>query len=241
MGGKLTELQTEPFTTERTWTLEELPILSVSIRLPQPLPEAKDRTSRRIRRYYQAQSQAFLRYCKSWLLPQAKTAAMASLASSVPVSHVLAELDYQVVWNKNGLWSLYTQSREVIPSSSPFQRRWGDTWDLSTGYPVPLSACYPKKTPWRKLLLAEAAESIRAQECAGTACFYEDWNSLLRQHFNSRNFFLTEDGLSFFYPMYTIGPAAEGIPTFTIPYGPEGPQPPGETHFSPSDSTAAPC
>ena len=32
------------------------------------------------------------------------------------------------------------------------------------------------------------------------------------------NFYLTEEGLAFFYPMYAIAPAVEGIPVFTVPY-----------------------
>ncbi|MFR0769046.1 MAG: RsiV family protein [Dysosmobacter sp.] len=34
---------------------------------------------------------------------------------------------------------------------------------------------------------------------------------------------LTPEGLAFFYPMYAIAPAAEGIPVFTVPYEAVGP------------------
>ena len=36
-------------------------------------------------------------------------------------------------------------------------------------------------------------------------------------------FYLTPEGLAFFYPMYAIAPAAEGIPVFTVPYEAVGP------------------
>ena len=114
----------------------------------------------------------------------------------MPVFHLLAELDYQVTWNQSGLWSLYTQSREIFGSGAPFLRRWGDTWDLTSGFPLPLSACCPKKFPWKKQLLAEASCSIRDREDSGVSRYYEDWGYALRQHFNPRNFYLTEKGLS---------------------------------------------
>ena len=226
MSTRVTELQTEPFTAERTWTLEELPVLSAAIRLPRPLPEAKDRASRRVRYYYLSQSRAFLRYCETWLLPRAQAAARSSLASSVPVFHVLAELDYQVTWNQNGLWSLYTQSREILGTGTPFLRRWGDTWDLTSGFPLPLSACCPRTYPWRKQLLAELTRTVRSQEAAGASRFYENWHRALRQHLNPRNFYLTEQGLALFYPMQTIAPSLAGLPVFRIPYDPEGFHPP---------------
>ena len=58
----LTELCTEPFAAEREWTVEGIPVLTAAVELPQP--QGTDAVSRRIRRYYQAQCKAFLRYCE---------------------------------------------------------------------------------------------------------------------------------------------------------------------------------
>ena len=56
----LTELHTEPFAAEREWTVEDIPVLTASVSVPQPVP-AQDRVSRRIRRYYQLQCRTYLR------------------------------------------------------------------------------------------------------------------------------------------------------------------------------------
>ena len=50
-----------------------------------------------------------------------------------------------------------------------------------------------------------------------------EWRKKLRRRFNSRNYYLTEEGLTYFFPMYAIAPAAEGIPVFTVPYEAVGP------------------
>ena len=50
MKESLTQLHTEPASAEREWTVEEIPVLSASVSLPEPVPAA-DRLSRRIRRY----------------------------------------------------------------------------------------------------------------------------------------------------------------------------------------------
>lgn len=225
-----TELHTEPFAAEREWTVEGIPVLTASVSVPQPEPLA-DKVSRRIHRYYQLQCRSYLRYCEQWLLPQAEAEYRAALAASSPLPCFRAELHYRVTYNEGGLWSLYTQSREVtLPGQTLLTRR-GDTWDLSAGFPIPLGDFFPPRSPWKRRLLALAAAEIQRQEKAGVARYHESWRKELRRHFNAQNFYLTAEGLSFFFPMYAIAPAAEGIPTFTLPYGSQGlrsPVPPVE-------------
>ena len=44
---------------------------------------------------------------------------------------------------------------------------------------------------------------------------------MLRRAFSSRNYYLSDAGLCFFYPMYAVAPSIEGIVTFTVPYDAE--------------------
>lgn len=222
----LTQLSTEPLTAERTWTVEEIPVLTASISLPTPA-EGSERAARRIRRYYQLQSRSFLRYCERWLLPAAEAEYRAALASSAPLPSFRAELEYRVTYNENGLWSLYTQSRERGVDGRTLLTRRGDTWDLTSGYPVPLAAFFPRRSGWKRKLLAAAEAEIRRREAAGAARWNENWRRELRRRFNPENFYLTGDGLAFFYPMYALAPASAGIPVFTVPYAGEGPISPG--------------
>ena len=225
MKASLTELRTESFAAEREWTVEGIPVLTATVELPQP--QGADAVSLRIRRYYQAQCKAFLRYCQRWLFPQAEAEYRAALAASAPLPCFRAELGYRVTYNEGGLWSLYTQSREhTLPGPALLTRR-GDTWDLTTGYLVPLSAFFPVRSSWRKQLLSLAAEEIQRQERAGISRYDPDWRKKLRR-FNSRNYYLTEEGLTYFFPMYAIAPAAEAIPAFTLPYGQRDLLPPSE-------------
>ena len=219
----LTELRTESFATEREWTVEGIPVLTAAVELPQP--QGADAVSRRIRRYYQSQCNAFLRYCERWLFPQAEVEYRTALAASAPLPCFRAELGYRVTYNSGGVWSLYTQSREVTGHTLLTRR--GDTWDLAAGYPVPLSAFFPARSLWRRQLLALAAEDIQRQERAGIARYDPEWRKKLRR-FNSRNYYLTEEGLTYFFPMYAIAPAAEAIPAFTLPYGQRDLLPPSQ-------------
>lgn len=217
----LTELHTQPFTAEREWTVDGIPVLYAAAAVPLPEP-AESRTARRIRRYYQLQCRSFLRYCERFLLPLAKAEYRAALSVSAPLTVFRAELRYQVTYNEGGLWSLYTQSRETLRPGQTLVHRRGDTWDLSAGYPVPLGDFFPPRSPWKRQLLALAATEIERQEAAGTARYHDGWRRKLRRSFNAQNYYLTAEGLAVFFPMHAVAPAIEGIPTFILPYGKGG-------------------
>ena len=213
----LRALKTEPFAAEREWEVEGVPVLRAAAEVPQPVP-AEDRTSRRIKRFYQLQCRAFLRYCERCLLPQAAAEYRAALEASRPLPSFRAELGYRVTYNDGGLWSLYTQVRETAGPGPALLTRRGDTWDLAAGYPVPLRDFFPAGSAWKKRLLTHAAEEIKRRERAGANRWREDWRRGLRRGFNSQNFYLTEEGLAYFWPMYALAPAGEGVPVFLLPF-----------------------
>lgn len=219
MGERLESLETEPFAAEREWTVEGVPVLSAAAQIPEPA--GKDRTARRIRRFYQLQCRAFLRYCGQCLLPQAAAEYRLALEASRPLPAFRAELEYRVTYNEGGLWSLYTQVRETLGPGPALVTRRGDTWDLAAGYPAPLGDFFPAGTAWKKRVLACAAEEIQRRERAGAGRWREDWRRELRRRFNPQNFYLTAEGLACFWPMYAIAPASEGVPVFLLPYGGE--------------------
>lgn len=216
-------MQVQPFTAQREWTVEGIPVLSAAVSGPQPVPAA-DRLTRRIRRYYQTQCRAYLRYCEHCLLPQAEQEYRAALASSAPLPLFRAELTYQITYHDDRFLSLYTQSVET-GGSQPLRTRRGDTWDLTAGYPVPLSTFFPDRSRWKRQLLELAAAEILRQERAGIAQYHPHWRKRLRRAFNPKNYYLTSEGMAFFFPMYALAPAAEGIPTFLLPYSGDRPAP----------------
>ncbi len=213
---KHAHLDTREHSFERVWTAEEIPVLRASVTLPLP-DSIHDACTRRIQRYYRLQQRAFLRYCETQLYPlAARELQLALEAGTIPPAQQVS-LGYQVTWNSGGVWSLYTQLQERTAAGQTHLRRWGDTWNLRSGYPMPLSLFFPPRHPWKRQLLQFAAEEIRRQEAAGMACYRQDWRRQLRKSFNARNYYLTEGGLVFLYPMYAIAPAPERIPTFCLP------------------------
>ena len=233
MKGSLQRLETKPFPLEREWTVEGVPVLRLTGTLPQPVGKP-GRVPRRIQRFYQHQARCYLRYCQRFLLPLAEEAHRAALAASAPLPLCTAQLRYEVTCNEGGVWSLYTESREILGGDVTVLRR-GDTWDLRAGYPLPLSACFPRRWPVRKTLLTLAAEAIRSRN----GPWREDWQLRLRRSFNRENFFLSPEGLHVFWQMYVLGGAELGVPSFLLPYGEEGCRFPGEAPPAEKESGAS--
>ena len=138
-------MELQPFTAEREWTVDGIPVLCAAISVPQPV-SAADKTSRRIHRYYQLQCRSYLRYCEKQLFPLAEQEYRAALANSAPLPLFRAELNYQITYHDSHFLSLYTQSSEAGLHQRLKLRR-GDTWDLSAGYPVPLSDFFQSHSP----------------------------------------------------------------------------------------------
>lgn len=210
-------LELQPFITEQEWTADGIPVLSATVSVPQPV-SMSDRISRRISRFYQSQHRAYLKYCRRELFPKAEAEYRAALATSAPFTPFRAKLSFQITYQNPHFLSLYTQSCEET-GAQKWCLRHGDTWDLASGYPVPLSSFFAPHSSWKRYLLNLAEESIERQEQMGLSQYHEHSKRLLKRYFNPQNYYLTPDGLAFFYPMYAIAPAFEGIPTFLVPYG----------------------
>ena len=183
-----------------------------------PCPATPDsRIKRRIQHFYQLQSRSYLRYCENWLVPKAVADCQQALLNSAPLPQYTARLTYQITCNESGILSLYTDSHEFT-GGKPLVLRRGDTWDLQTGYPLPAAAFFPHRAPVRRLLLRTAADEIRRQEESGISRYAEGWPQAMKRTFNRSNFYITPDAFCFFWQMYAIAPAAEGIPVFSIPF-----------------------
>ena len=192
---------------EHTWDVDGVPVLHALISLPCP----EEKAQRRIRRYYQLQSRAFVRYCESFLLPEAKVSFAQALSESHPFQCWETELTCRITYQEGSLLSLYTQSREP----GPLVIRRGDTWDLSEAVPVPLTRFLRRPLRWRGFLYPTACAQLEQRSRAGAIHLREDWRQRLKKALNPRDYYLTEEGIVFFLPMHSV---SEDIPTFTIPW-----------------------
>lgn len=190
---------------------EDLPLVAARCRLPQ-LTDAGW-----FNRYYEAYRRAFFAYCRRVIAPRAQALYAQALAQGGGLVTWEITLDTTVTLNEPPLLSLYTDTVERIDGHRTVLRR-SDTWHLSAGEPVALSSLFAPGSHWRRLMLETATRQIRAGIADGTCLYHPDWRRRIRSDFSSERFYLTPEALCFYYQMYAIAPAAEGVPVFRIPY-----------------------
>ena len=204
----------EALTEEKRWDWEGIPVLTASLALPQ-LEGAG-----RFNRYYRRFCRTYLAYCRELLLPEAAGSCRAAMETSAPWSEARAEVCWQVSFQDGRLLSVLCDIQETVSGKAPFRLRRSEVWDLAMDLPVPLAEFFPGR--WRKALLAFARQETLRRVKAGAVC-PENWRSVLRRNLNPRNYYLTEEGLCFYYPSRCLG----GAERFTLPYdGEKGPFPP---------------
>jgi len=225
------QLQLQTYIENRCWEADGLTLLSAEA----VLPRWEGQGGGRFNRYYQSYAKAFVRYCQRELLPRVTEEYHQAVQSSGALPSYRVELHTTVTLHTDTLLSLFTDSVETGGRRRLVLRR-GDTWNLATGYPMEAKTFFPHGGCRKKLLTLAEAQICQEQQ-RGVSCYDTQYRQTLRTAFNSQNFYLTDRGLCFFYQMYAIAPAAEGIPTFCLPYnGETGPLPPAlpETEATPA-------
>ena len=208
----------EALTEEQVWEADGIKVLTVSVALPQLA--GKSPRAKRFNRYYRRFCRAYFTYCKQVLLPEAAASCRDAQAVSAPWSVARAELSWRVSYQSGEIVSIVCDARETISGMAPFCIRRSEVWELSAGLPMALGEFFPANVRGKKALLRFAREQTAARIETGAA-YRENWRAMLRRALNVRNFYLSEDGLCFFYPLCAVAGAREGIVTFTMPYDDE--------------------
>lgn len=212
---------------EKTWELDGITVLRAAVTLPQL--GGSSRRARRFNRYYRRLAGAYFVYCEQMLLPYARAQCRAAMETSAPWTHTQAEMHYKLMLQSSGILSLSVDASEHNGPVPRLTLRRADTWDTKSMLPIPLSEWFPPHTPYRRRLIRFARETAAEQTERGLAVYHENCRTLLRSCFSGRNYYVSGEGLHFFYPMYAVAPAAEGIVVFTLGYDAEnGPFAPKE-------------
>lgn len=209
-------LQIKPYLEERTFSDGDVPLLTASAQLP----VWDGAHGERFNRYYRAYERAFERYCETVLFPLAQEAYHHALENAGAMPDWHAALRTTVTYREGALLSLYTDSAESGGAQRIVLRR-GDTWDMTGGTPLRLADFFPPHTLVRKRVLSAVRAQIEREEQLGLYRYLPDWRSRMRRSFNPQNFYLSDEGLLFFYQVFAIAPPGEGIPTFLLPYDAE--------------------
>lgn len=209
---------TPPVTAQswkRVMKADGAPVLTLSIRRP-AFPDTGK--TRRIERYFAEVTRQWKTRWETVLFPQACQALTDAREAGNPFTPWNAELDYTVTLWRPPLLSLRLDAVESGQAPRPLHIRTGETWDCASGYPRTLRSFFPAKARrWRKDLMDALRSQAAERLASGESLLDPGCAQILERTFDPERFYLTEEGLSVFYPLCILGAYAEGIPVFTVP------------------------
>jgi len=146
-----------------------------------------------------------------------------SVAHGYPVREFEAYVNYEVPYNLNCALSLYFEQYEYSGGAHGLTVRNSDTWDLKRSRRMDLSDFYPNNSNYKDELINNIIAQIDSQIADGSGMYFENYKQLVSDTFKPNSFFLTPEGLAIYFQQYDIAPYASGLPTFIVPYDPDGP------------------
>ena len=205
------QVSVEVVTYQRRITCEGRTVLCIRQRYPRLTEQGAG--TEHINRYYRALAEQWRLRWEEELAPLACEALAEQEEGRPPWEAVL---DFTVTYNENDLLSLYLDAYEFTGGAHGHTVRRGDTWEVPEGIPRSLFSFFPKEKGVKQRILAEMTAQAQEMRASGEHLFFNDYEALMRKHFDSSLFYLTPDGVVIFYPLYAIAPYVEGFSAFVI-------------------------
>lgn len=202
---------------KRTFCYENKAMLTLSITYPQIILRHNPPVQNKINRQIQAQVNDFYHYASNSLYPQSIDAYKHTQENGFPFHHYETSLQYKITYNQHCHLSLYRDQYEFTGGAHGNTIRASDNWNLIHGCSIPLSCFFPHEHNYRALMLEQILEQANQQMQQNPGIFFEDYRTLIVQHFNENSYYLTPSGVAIYYQQYEIAPYVTGIVVFTIP------------------------
>ena len=203
---------------KRTFTCNSTPVITISILYPNVTLHRNPSAQKIINCQIKEQVCDFYNYASNDLHQQAIAAYKDAQESGFPFNRYDAMLQYEITYNQHCYLSLYRDQYEYTGGAHGNTVRTSDTWDLKSGYSVPLFSFFPADQDYRTLLIDQITKHANERIQQNPGIFFENYPALIVEYFNEEHYYLTPSGIAMYYQQYEIAPYATGIVVFTIPY-----------------------
>lgn len=202
----------------RTFKYNNTEMLKLTIKYPIINIYNRPFAERKINNNIEMQVQEYFRYATNTLYNEAVNSYMESLKNDYPFHGFEAYMEYKITYNDNCFLSLYADKYEFRGGAHGYTTRKSDTYELCTGEYIYLYCFFKPYTDYELFITQEIIIQAENNLIDNPGIYFEDYKNLIAENFNPNNFYMSPDGITFYYLQYEIAPYSTGIVEFTIPY-----------------------
>lgn len=194
----------------------QIPIFELRISFPQYVDGTNSLGAKKLNGYYRTEAETINRTARKENLQRAIRRVRASGSGTAFPIHSLIQ-NFYITRNDEGFLSIVVDRYYYCGGSAGKTIRRADLWDKQKGTRVPISRFFLKNKPPKTLILKEIERQILVQQKENEIEFFKSPLLLARKFFQPTNLFLTNNGLTVFFPQGCIASAKEGILCYKIP------------------------
>lgn len=212
-------------TLKRDYFYHDTKIMTLTIKYPLITLNQAFIAQRRINHQIMAEIQQFHRYVSRSLYSEAVQYYLDSQANNFPFHGYEAYMEYTITYNDHCFLSYYYDQYMYTGGAHGMTTRNSNTFDLRTGQKVPLSYFFKRGTNYKAYIIKELITLANENLENNPSIYFDNYEELISNDFQENQYFLSKDGLSFYFQQYDIAPYSTGIVVLTIPYETIGWQP----------------
>ncbi len=194
-------------------TYEGITMVSADFRYP-IVSSGNIKADKRINSYYKHIARTLMKKARNELLPEAVDEWRYSVENSYPFRQFETVMKYDVTYNNDDILSLYYDVYEYTGGAHGITKRFGDTWQATTGWFIELSDFFPRGVGYKRQLIDNAVKIATRQIAEGTHQYFDLYPKLIKKYFSPTKFYIQPDNITIFYDQYAIAPGFEGTPVF---------------------------
>lgn len=210
--------------TESMETIEEemqyqgKTVLKFKIEYPRFESARYKRATEKMNTYYKLRSQAFAAWCRTKLYRQAVEQFIYSKKNKYPIMVYEAVDGYTVTYNKECMVSLFNDRYIFSGGAHGNTTRTSNTWDLKSKRRVTAERFFPRGSNYKAYVQEEIIRQITEQMESGEDIYFDDYVDNVQENWDSKSYYLTPEGVVFYFQQYEIAPYSSGIPEFLLPF-----------------------
>lgn len=169
---------------------------------------------RKINMFYKRKALDYQKYCSSELFGMAIEQYRYDIENGFPVRMFEAMMVYEVTYLCSCIISVFFDRYQFTGGAHGNTVRTSQTWKLRECELLELEQLVRCEPDYKTYILT----AVKAQIEKEPEIYFENYEELIAETFNTRSFYCKPQGLVVYYQQYDIAPYSSGIREFLIPY-----------------------